>query len=128
MNIKVGGTYLNGFGEEIKITKFVRWNVNYPYHCGVKDEAYTSDGGCLHVYAERGSDYNLVKDITPHLQGKGKTVRLFTPIEHARLKGIPEHLVKGISPTTAHEGLGQSILYNHAYTIAKSLGISLAKL
>jgi len=72
--------------------------------------------------------YNKRQVSNPHLKGKGKTVRLFTPREHARLKGIPEHLVEGISPTTAHEGLGQSILYNHAYSIARSLGKCLAKL
>ncbi|MGH0003457.1 DNA cytosine methyltransferase [Pseudovibrio ascidiaceicola] len=37
--------------------------------------------------------------------------RLFTPIEHARLKGIPEQLVDGVSDTIAHQILGQSVIW-----------------
>ncbi len=47
--------------------------------------------------------------------------RLFTPVEHARLKGIPEELVYAESATTAHEVLGQSILYGHAKAIGEAL-------
>jgi DNA (cytosine-5)-methyltransferase 1 len=39
-------------------------------------------------------------------------LRKFTPVEHARIKGIPEHLVEGLPATTAHEILGQSIVYD----------------
>ncbi|WP_305845390.1 DNA cytosine methyltransferase [Photobacterium leiognathi] len=38
--------------------------------------------------------------------------RLFTPIEHARVKTIPEDLVAGQCDTTAHEILGQSVIFN----------------
>jgi len=36
--------------------------------------------------------------------------RLFTAREHARIKGIPEHLIKGLSEKKAHEVLGQSVI------------------
>lgn len=58
----------------------------------------------------------------PHYQAVEGEVRLFTPTEHARIKGIPEELVEGIADTTAHEGLGQSILYAHAFILAKAIG------
>lgn len=39
-------------------------------------------------------------------------LRLFTPVEHARLKGIPEKLIAGVeSATRAHEMLGQSVIW-----------------
>ncbi|MCD8475706.1 MAG: DNA cytosine methyltransferase [Shewanella fodinae] len=37
--------------------------------------------------------------------------RLFTPLEHCRLKGCPEYLIEGLSDTLAHEILGQSIVF-----------------
>jgi len=43
--------------------------------------------------------------------------RLLTPVEHCRVKGIPENLVKGVFKTTAHEVIGQSILFNHCVGI-----------
>lgn len=38
-------------------------------------------------------------------------LRLLTPREHAQVKGIPECLIEGLPATTAHELLGQSIIY-----------------
>lgn len=49
-------------------------------------------------------------------------LRLPTVREHARLKGVPEHLVEGLSQTLGHELLGQSIVYRPVREIAKLLG------
>jgi DNA (cytosine-5)-methyltransferase 1 len=38
-------------------------------------------------------------------------MRQFTALEHARVKGVPESLVAGLSNTIAHEVLGQGIVY-----------------
>lgn len=38
-------------------------------------------------------------------------LRVPTPIEHARVKDIPEALIEGLCTSTAHELLGQSICY-----------------
>lgn len=38
-------------------------------------------------------------------------LRQLTPMEHARVKEAPEHLVCGLSDTVAHEVLGQSVVY-----------------
>lgn len=49
-------------------------------------------------------------------------VRLFTPVEHARLKGIPEGLVSGLSDTAGHEVLGQSIAFGAFRAMARAIG------
>jgi len=48
--------------------------------------------------------------------------RLFTPVEHARLKGICEGLVKGSSDTIKHEMLGQSICFPVFQALGRALG------
>jgi len=35
--------------------------------------------------------------------------RLLTPAEHARIKGVPEQLISGLSATASHEALGQAV-------------------
>ncbi|HDQ4405503.1 TPA: DNA cytosine methyltransferase [Pseudomonas aeruginosa] len=37
--------------------------------------------------------------------------RLFTPLEHARIKGIPECVFAGEAETVAHEIMGQAVVY-----------------
>jgi DNA (cytosine-5)-methyltransferase 1 len=53
-------------------------------------------------------------------------MRQFTPAEHARLKGVPESLIDGLSLTLAHEILGQSVIFpafrSMGRAIAKSFG------
>ncbi|WP_210467497.1 DNA cytosine methyltransferase [Vibrio crassostreae] len=51
--------------------------------------------------------------------------RLFTPTEHAKLKGIPLNLLEGNSDTINHEILGQSICWPMFFDIAHYLGTSL---
>ena len=48
--------------------------------------------------------------------------RLLTPVEHARVKGIPESVIAGLSDTVAHEILGQSIIYPLFVAIGKAVG------
>ncbi len=71
-----------------------------------------------------GRHYNKVRSTEPLIKHSSEPLyRLLTPLEHARVKGIPESLVVGISNTTAHQGLGQSVLFQHA----KALGIMVAQ-
>jgi DNA (cytosine-5)-methyltransferase 1 len=49
-------------------------------------------------------------------------LRLFTPSEHARIKGIPEEFVANLSGTMAHQLLGQSILMKPFLHVGKALG------
>lgn len=51
--------------------------------------------------------------------------RLLTPVEHARVKGIPEGIIAGLPDTTAHEVLGQSVVYPAFQAVAQSLALSM---
>jgi len=48
--------------------------------------------------------------------------RQFTSREHARIKGIPEHLVQGMSETRAHQLLGQSVLFQPVKALFERIG------
>ncbi|KSQ21597.1 DNA cytosine methyltransferase [Pseudomonas aeruginosa] len=54
-----------------------------------------------------------------------KLSRLFTPLEHARIKGAPSTLVDGLSETTAHEVLGQSVVFPKLEAVGRLIGASL---
>ena len=65
-----------------------------------------------------GRHYNKRRSTEPFVTRSDGKERLLTPVEHARVKSAPESLIKGISPTLAHECLGQGIDYNQAIGIA----------
>lgn len=48
--------------------------------------------------------------------------RLFSVAEHARLKTVPEELVRSIYPRTAHEILGQGVIYNAFRSVGRLIG------
>ncbi len=49
-------------------------------------------------------------------------LRVPTAVEHARCKGVPEHLINGLSHTVAHELLGQGIVYGPFQQLARHVG------
>lgn len=53
----------------------------------------------------RSTDCKIRHPLNPDL------LRIPTPVEHARAKDVPEHLIDGLSTTIAHELLGQSVNY-----------------
>jgi len=59
-----------------------------------------------------GRGYAKVRSTEPKVRHPSNPdlLRQLTPIEHARIKGVPEALVEGLSVTAAHEMLGQSVL------------------
>lgn len=63
-------------------------------YCGVIAKGYAKS---------RSTEPFFVNPLFPHLS------RLFTKLEHCRIKGIPPHVIDGLSETTAHEVLGQSV-------------------
>lgn len=71
--------------------------------------------------------YSKVRSTDPklHHPTDPSLLRQFTPAEHARLKGVPEHLVDGVSATIAHQILGQGIVYPPFAAVGKHLGESL---
>lgn len=66
----------------------------------------TKVGTITKGYAKiRSTDPKLAHPTNPDL------LRQFTPVEHARIKQVPEHLIAEMSATLAHEVLGQGV--NH---------------
>lgn len=54
-------------------------------------------------------------------------LRIPTAAEHARCKGVPEHLIEGLSQTKAHEMLGQGIVYGPFRQVARHLARALKR-
>ncbi len=71
--------------------------------------------GCI------GRHYNKRRSTEPFVVREDGKERLLTPLEHAKVKGIPEMLVDGVAVTTGHEGLGQSVLYPHVKSIMQPI-------
>ena len=66
-----------------------------------------------------GAGYNKRRPSEPYFHHPKHGYRWFTPVEHARLKGIPEHLIENTPATIAHEMLGQSGNYQIVYQIVE---------
>src|SRR3546814_9440259 len=56
--------------------------------------------------------YAKIRSTDPKLQHPTDPtlLRQITPVEHARIKGVPEKMIEGLGITIAHQMLGQSIL------------------
>ena len=68
-----------------------------------------------------GRFYNKKRSTEPFLVRADGMERLLTPIEHARVKSAPEHLIRDLPKTTAHEILGQSVDYLQPVKITEAL-------
>lgn len=91
---------------------------------GFARQLLTADAtGCgtigRHYAKARSTEPFLIHPTNPSLS------RLFTPVEHARLKGIPPEVIEGEAATVAHEILGQSVIYPQFESVAFALGASL---
>ena len=74
-------------------------------------------------YAKGGStDPRLRHPDNPDLS------RLLTPAEHARIKGVPEQLVEGLSATMAHQELGQGVVYIPFEKVGERMGEHISRL
>ena len=68
-----------------------------------------------------GRHYNKRRSTEPFVVRSDGKERLLTVKEHAAVKRISADLVKGVATTTAHEGLGQSVLPGHLTVIVKAI-------
>lgn len=78
--------------------------------------------GCL------GTGYAKNRSTEPKIQHPENPdlLRLMTPVEHARVKGIPQHLIAGIeSATRAHAFLGQSVIWPAFRVLGRVMGNAL---
>ncbi len=64
----------------------------------------------------RSTDPKIAHPTNPDL------LRQLLPEEHARIKGVPEKLVKNASNTMAHEMLGQSVIYDVVKDVGHHIG------
>lgn len=87
-------------------------------YTGVESRINTLTKG---IAKNRSTDPKIQHPVNPDL------LRIPTATEHARCKGVPEHLIKGLPQTTAHELLGQGIVYKPFRQVAKHLGAALKR-
>ncbi|BEI26575.1 DNA cytosine methyltransferase [Vibrio fluvialis] len=69
-------------------------------------------------------DYAKCRSTDPYFvhPTNDKLSRLFTPIEHCRVKGVPESMINGLSDTVAHQILGQSVCFPVFQSVARAVG------
>lgn len=68
------------------------------------------------IAKNRSTDAKIVHPSNPDL------LRIPTAAEHARCKGVPEHLIDGLAETTAHEMLGQGVVYEPFRALFQYIG------
>lgn len=82
-----------------------------------------NEDGCgtigRHYFKGRSTEPFLIHPENPDL------FRLFTRLEHGRVKTIPAVLTEGVSETSAHEIMGQSVVYEQFDSIGEEIGSSL---
>lgn len=74
--------------------------------------------GCGYA-KQRTTEPRLVHPDNPELS------RLFTPAEHAMIKGAPCSIIDGLSDTVAHEVLGNSVIYPLFKAVARAISDTL---
>lgn len=78
-----------------------------------------------------GRGYSKARSTEPFIRhpdpSRAQYSRLLTPVEHARVKGIPVSTIQGLAATTAHEILGQAIIYPVFEAIGMALGNALMR-
>lgn len=74
-----------------------------------------------------GAGYAKIRSTEPQLvhPENPQLTRIFTPAEHAAVKGIPAGVVANLSATRAHEILGQSVIFPLFEAVAKHIGETL---
>ncbi|HCH1893918.1 TPA: DNA cytosine methyltransferase [Vibrio parahaemolyticus] len=77
-----------------------------------------------------GRDYAKCRSTEPFIvhPEQPELSRILTPIEHCYVKGIPTKVIEGESDTTAHQILGQSVVFPAFEAIAYELGRSCWKM
>lgn len=80
------------------------------------------NGGCGTI----GRGYSKVRSTEPKVghPSNPDLIRQLTVAEHARVKSIPKSLVAGVSATTAHEILGQSVIHAAFVAVGRLLGLA----
>lgn len=83
---------------------------------GFKRQLVTGDNETVGTI---GRGYHKRRSTEPFIVNDDGLERLLTPIEHARVKGIPESIVRDAGTVVGHEVLGQSILFGHGVLLGQ---------
>lgn len=88
---------------------------------GFRMQVYTGQERTINTLT-KGIAKNRSTD--PKIQHAGcpELLRVPTAREHARIKGIDEHIIDGVSETTAHELLGQSLVTHPFLALFEHIG------
>ena len=68
-----------------------------------------------------GRFYSKKRSTEPFIVNSDGLERLLTPVEHCRVKSVPEHLIGGLGKCVAHEILGQSVDYRQPFNLTAAL-------
>lgn len=77
-----------------------------------------------------GADYQKNRSTEPKVRHPvlgDALLRLLTPTEHARIKGVPDALIAGMPPTRAHHLLGNGVNVQTFRAVAVALGRALIR-
>lgn len=74
-----------------------------------------------------GRHYAKCRSTEPFItnEAQPELSRILTPLEHCRVKAIPQEVIRGLSDTIAHQVLGQSVIFPAFEAVGKALGASL---
>lgn len=86
------------------------------------DEDSTSVPTLRKGYHKAGSTDPLLRHPTDP-----ERFRLLTEVEHALVKGVPPHLIEGLSKTIAHQLLGQGIVYEPFRAVGERIALELIR-
>ncbi|SDJ09445.1 DNA cytosine methyltransferase [Pseudomonas abietaniphila] len=83
------------------------------------------EDGCGSV----GRGYSKCRSTEPFIKHPTDSTlsRLFTAVEHTRIKAIPEDMIVGLSETVAHEVCGQSVDYPMFVSVGVEIGESIMR-
>jgi DNA (cytosine-5)-methyltransferase 1 len=86
------------------------------------------DGNSQHI-STITKHYAKVQSTTPKIRHPNNPdlLRQLTPQEHSLAKGIPPHLIEGLSMTIQHEALGQSVIYPNFVDVGHHVGNAINK-
>lgn len=109
---------MTGLKEKAARNKAAGHNFAMQVYSGCETRIHTLTKG---LAKNRSTDPKFSHPSQPEL------LRVPSVVEHARCKGVPAHLVEGLCKTTAHELLGQGIVYKPFQQLAAHLATALKR-
>ena len=96
---------------------------------GFRRQLYSQNGDAEHINTITRL-YAKIRTTDPHIRHpnpeKSRYTRLLTPVEHARVKGMPSGWIEAceLADSVAHEVLGQGVVYPKFQAVGAALGFN----